>query len=288
VATFSFLSLTTAAAGYTLQVSASGLGAGVTSAITVTPAAPSQVAISEEPPASVAAGSGFGLQAAIEDSYGNVETSAANTVSVALAANPTGATLGGTLSVTTNQGVAAFSGLTLTTAASGYTLQASSSGLSSSTTSAVTVAPAAATQLVITQQPPASVTVNAGFGLQATIEDAYGNVETSASNTVKVALDNNPAGAKLGGTVSVKASKGVATFSGLTLNKAGSGYTLQVSSSGLSSATTSPITATKADAITLPSATAETTAPDPLLAPLVLDSPEFLDSLGLKKHGRRT
>ena len=93
---------------------------------------------------------------------------------------------------------------------------------------------------MITQQPPASVVVNAGFGLIAAIEDAYGNVETSASSTVKVALDNNPAGAKLGGTLSVKASKGVATFSGLTLNKVGTGYTLQLTSSGLTARSRAP------------------------------------------------
>ena len=47
------------------------------------------------------------------------------------------------------------------------------------------------------------------------------------------------------------ASQGVATFSGLTLTKAASGYTLQVSSSGLSGATSSAITvATKASVIT--------------------------------------
>ena len=139
--------------------------------------------------------------------------------------------------MTASNGVATFSGLTLTTAASGYTLGVSSSGLSGATSSTLTVTPAAATQVVITQQPPASVVVNSGFGLLASVEDAYGNVVTSATNTVKVALANNPGGAKLGGTVSVKASNGVATFSGLTLNKVGTGYTLQVTSSGLSSAT---------------------------------------------------
>jgi len=288
VATFSGLTLTTAGSGYTLEVSASGLGAGVTSAVTVTPAAATQVAITEEPPASVTAGSGFGLQASIEDPYGNVETSASNTVSVALATSPTGATLGGTLSVTASQGVATFSRLTLTTAASGYTLGVSSSGLSGATSSAITVTPAAATQVVITQQQPASVVVNAGFGLQASVEDAYGNVVTSASNTVKVALENNPTGAKLGGTLSEKASHGVATFSGLTLNKAGSGYTLEVSSSGLTSAITSAITVTNTAAIVLASATAPANAPDPLLAPLVLDSPDLWDGLGLKKRARPT
>ena len=125
------------------------------------------------------AGSGFGLQAAIEDIYGNVVTTATGTVTVALANNPGGATLGGSLTVTASQGLATFSGLTLTTAATGYTLAVSSSGLSGATSSAITVTPAAATQLVISQQPPASVVVNSPFGLQATIEDAYGNVVTS-------------------------------------------------------------------------------------------------------------
>ncbi len=144
--------------------------------------------------------------------------------------------------------------------------------------------PAAATQEVITQQPPASVVVNTGFGLQASVEDAYGNVVTSASNTVKLALANNPTGAKLGGTLSVKASKGVATFSGLTLNKVGTGYTLALSSSGLTGATSSPITVTSTGADIVLSAPRGTGAPNSLLAPLVLDSPDFLDSLGLKKR----
>ena len=194
VATFSGLSLNKAASGYTLEVSASGIASAITTAITVTPAAPSQVAITVEPPASVTAGSGFGLQASIEDPYGNVVTTATNTLNVSLANAPTGATLGGTLSVAASNGVAVFSGLTLTKAASGYTLEASSSGLSGATSSAITVTAAAAKQLVITQQPLTSVTVNSGFGLQATVEDAYGNVETSASNTVTVRSTTIPAG----------------------------------------------------------------------------------------------
>ena len=75
-------------------------------------------------------------------------------MTVALANNPGGATLGGTLTVTASGGVATFSGLTLTKAASGYTLVATSSGLGEGVTNAITVTPASATQLVITQQPP--------------------------------------------------------------------------------------------------------------------------------------
>ena len=284
VATFSGLTLTTAGSNYTLVVSSSGLSEAVTSSITVTPLAASEVGFTQQPPGSVTAGSGFGLQAAIEDIYGNVVTSATGTVSVALANNPGGATLGGSLTVTASQGLATFSGLTLTTAATGYTLAASSSGLSGATSSAITVTPAAATQLVISQQPPASVVVNSPFGLQATIEDAYGNVVTSAGNTVKVALANNPAGAKLGGTLSVKASQGVAKFSGLTLNKVGTGYTLQLSSSGLTGAVTNAITVTKTASIVAPARSAATGSLDSLLMPLALESVDLPGSLVLKKR----
>ena len=226
-------------------MSGGGPGPVVTNKVAVTPAAPSQLVITSQPPASVTAGSGFGLDAAIEDVYGNVVTTATNAVTVALASNPGGSSLGGTTSATPTLGVAYFSGLTLTKAASGYTLQASSSGLTAATSGAVNVTPAAAAKVAITEQPPATVAVNGSFGLTATIEDAYGNVVTSASNTVKVALSNNPTGAKLGGTLSEKASNGMATFSGLTINKVGSGYTLQLTSSGLSSAVTNAFNVTK-------------------------------------------
>ena len=286
VANFSGLTITTAASGYTLLVSSSGLSETVTTAITVTPLAASQVGITQQPPSSVIAGSGFGLQAAIEDQYGNVITGATNSVTVALANNPGGATLGGTLTVTASQGVANFSGLTLTKAATGYTLAVSSSGLSGSTSSAITVTPASATQLVITQQPPASVVVNSAFGLKVAVEDTYGNVVTSASNTVKVAFANNPTGAKLGGTLSVKANQGVASLSGLTINKVGTGYTLQLSSSGMTNAVTNPINVTKTATPTVLSATTGDGALDPSLEALVLDSQGFVDGLGLKKRLR--
>ena len=55
-------------------------------------------------------------------------------------------------------------------------------------------------------------------------------------------LANNPGGATLGGTLSVTASQGVASFAGLTLTGAAAGYTLLISSSGLSGATTGSIT----------------------------------------------
>jgi streptogramin lyase len=216
-----------------------------TSSVGVATLSTSQLVVTTQPPASVTAGSGFGLTVTAEDSSGNPIISFNGTVTVALASNPGGATLGGTLTATASNGVATFSGLTMTTAASGYTLSVSGGGLGEGVTNTITVTPAAATQLVITTQPPATVKVNSNFGLQASIEDQHGNVVTTASNSVSVAFANNPTGATLSGTLSVAASAGVATFSGLKINKTGSGYTLKVTSSGLSSAVTNAINVTR-------------------------------------------
>ena len=96
----------------------------------------------------------------------------------------------------------------------------------------VTLDQTSSTHLVITQQPPASMTAGSGFGLTVQAEDSSGNPVTSFNGTVTVGLASNPGGTTLGGTVTVAASGGVATFSGLTLTKAASGYTLYVSGSG--------------------------------------------------------
>ena len=78
-----------------------------------------------------------------------------------------------------------------------------------------------------------------------TAEDASGNVASSFTGTVTLALANNPGAAALGGTVTATAVNGVATFSGLTLNKAGTGDTIQATSTGLPAATTQAFNVTR-------------------------------------------
>ncbi len=198
--------------------------------------------VTAQPPSGVIAGSGFGLTVAAEDSSGHVDTSFNGTVTVALANNRDEATLGGTLTVTATNGVATFTGLTLDKVGVGYTLRVSGNGPSGATTSAVAVTPAAATHLEVTSQP-VSVGVGIGFGLVVTAEDSFGNRAASYDGTVAVALANNPVGATLGGTLTATATDGVATFAGLTLDKTGAGYALQVSSDGLTAAMTGAFSA---------------------------------------------
>jgi hypothetical protein len=194
--------------------------------------------VTTQPPASVTAGSPFGLTVTAEDSSGTVDTSFSGTVTVTLFNNPGGATLGGTLSVMAQSGVATFSDLTLDKVGTGYTLLVSGDGVASASTDPFDVTAAEATQLVVTTQPPIGVVVGSQFGLVVSAEDPFNNVDPNFGGSVAVALLNNAGGATLGGTLSAMAQSGVATFSDLTLDQLGIGYTLQVTSSGLTSAAT--------------------------------------------------
>jgi hypothetical protein len=89
--------------------------------------------------------------------------------------------------------------------------------------------------VVITSPPPGSVAVNAAFGLTAAVETSQHEVVTSFNGDITIVLATNPGGAVLGGPVTVRASNGVAVFSGLSLNKAGNGYQLKATSGGTSS-----------------------------------------------------
>ena len=104
-----------------------------------------------------------------------MQTGYSGTVSVALGTGPSGAGLGGTLSVSVVAGVATFSDLHLNTAAGAYTLAISSPNLPTATTGSFAVVPAAPSQLVILTPPPASITDGQDFGMMVAVEDAFGS-----------------------------------------------------------------------------------------------------------------
>src|SRR6266699_5271790 len=104
-----------------------------------------------------------------------------------------------------------------------------------------------ATKLAFTVQPGAAAAGTAiAPALQVAIQDASGNTVTRAMTSVTVALGANPSGASLFGTVTVAAVNGVATFSTLSVNDVGTGYTLTASASGLTGATSASFNITAA------------------------------------------
>jgi hypothetical protein len=91
------------------------------------------------------------VQVEIRDQFGAPLSTATNTVSMAIGSNPAGGTLAGTTSVAAVNGVATFSNLGIDRPGTGYTLAASSTGLTGATSSGfdITAAPSI-TQTLLT------------------------------------------------------------------------------------------------------------------------------------------
>ena len=73
--------------------------------------------------------------------------------------------------------------------------------------------------------------------VQVTAKDAQNNTATGFTGTVTVAIGTNPAGGNLSGTKTIIAVGGVATFSDLSINRNGTGYTLTAKATGLPTST---------------------------------------------------
>ncbi len=94
-----------------------------------------------------------------------------------------------------------------------------------------------ATQLAFTVEPTTIVASSIMPALQVAIQGALGNLVAGATNAVTVAIGTNPGGGTLSGTTKVNAVAGVASFTDLTIDQMGTGYTLVATSGSLSSAT---------------------------------------------------
>jgi len=100
-----------------------------------------------------------------------------------------------------------------------------------------------ATQLSLQTPPPSPVVQGTGFGLVVVAELQNGSVDSSFDGNVSVALAPGST-TTLGGTTTVTAKNGIATFSGLTLGASSSPVSLLVTSTGLTGTATSSISVT--------------------------------------------
>ncbi len=242
VATFTGLGVDSAGTGYELIVTSPALVPDTSAAFTVSVGAMAQLVITTAPPATVTAGSAFGLAATARDAVGNTVTGFTGPVTIGLVpgTGTAGAALGGTTTVNAVAGVATFSGLTLDSAGTGYLLEVQTAGVPPDTTAAIAVAAGPASVLVVTTEPPTTAPAGQSFGLVVVARDAVGNVATGFTGAVSAALvaGTGTAGAALTGTTSVGAAAGVATFTNLVVDSAGTGYRLGLTGAGLTPDTT--------------------------------------------------
>jgi hypothetical protein len=236
VATFSTLTITKVGT-YTLKATDGTLAAATSASFKIIAGAATKLALATGPAATTVAGKAISpaVVVDVEDAFGNIVTTNTSTVKMAIATGPSGATLTGTVSVAAKAGVATFSNLLLTKAGS-YTIKATDAALTAVTSSTFKVVAAAAKKLVFTT-PPKAGKVNAALSsIAVSVEDQFGNVVTTDKSKVTIAIASGPSGGALSGTLAVNAVNGVATFSGLKLNKAGT-YTLKVIDGVLTAAT---------------------------------------------------
>ena len=250
VATFSNLSLNKVAAGYTLVASTSGLTSATSTGFNITPGTATKVVIFTQPVSAVSTVTLAGVVAQIQDAAGNVVTGSSANVVIAFGNNAGSGTLSGTLTVPASSGVATFSTLSIDKAGTGYTLVATSAGLTSATSNAFNITAGAASKVAFAQGPSnAQSAASISPAITVQVQDASGNLVSSSTASVTIAIGNNAGpGGLLAGSATANASAGVATFSNLSIDKVGTGYTLTAASSGLTGATSGAFNITPAAA----------------------------------------
>jgi hypothetical protein len=168
----------------------------------------------------------------VQDQNGN-RVSATTPVTLAIASNPGGSTLTGAGPVNAVNGVATFTNLSLNHVGANYTLTATApGGFAAATSVGFTIAAAEPDHLELSL--PGSAAAGATITpAQVTVRDAFGNVAVSPSVSITMAIQNNPTAGTLSGTKTVATVNGVATFTNLSIDKAGNGYTLRATGGGM-------------------------------------------------------
>src|SRR5262249_15928781 len=202
-------------------------------------AAADHLSFSQQPTSTVA---GVAISPAVTvqvlDQFNNLVITDTSNVTVAIGTNAGGGTLSGTLTVAAVGGVATFSNLSIDKVGTGYKLAASDGSLGGATSTGFNITPAAADHLGFGVQPTTTV---AGVAISPAVTvrvlDQFDNLVTSATSNVTVAIGTNAGGGTLSGTLTLAAAGGVATFSNLSIDKTGTGYTLTAADGSLGAAT---------------------------------------------------
>lgn len=240
VATFSDLSLDRSASGYQLVATARRATSDPSDAFDIVAAPPASVAIESGDGQTAEANTAVPLDPTVlvSDAWGNPVPG------IEVAFRPTGSgTVPATADTTDTAGLAT-TAWTLGTAAGSESdsLWAVVAGVDS-VVFVATASAGAPAQLTFVVQPSA-VDENATITppVDVAITDALGNVVTSATDAVTLAITagTGDPSATLSGTLTVNATNGVASFGDLSIDLPASDYSLEATASGLTSATSTP------------------------------------------------
>jgi hypothetical protein len=229
VATFGDLWLNIVGTGYTFLVSAGALTPMVSDPFDIIPGDPYGIVVTTHP-TDTAAGVAISpaVTADVLDEYGNLATQFNGLVNANLLGG-VGATLLGTTAVNAIAGVVTFADLAVDKVGTGYTLLITGSGLFAGVSTSFDVTVGAPAALAFVGQPSDVVSGAAiSPAVRVAVMDAYGNLVTTSTDAITLAISSGT----LGGTLTVNAVGGVASFADLTVDLAGT-YTLQATAGTL-------------------------------------------------------
>src|SRR6266704_2905790 len=255
VATFANLRLDKAASGYMLTAAAPELHPDTSTAFSVMPAPATVLAFTGAPSVTMQDSAMKPVQVTAYDSLGNTATNFAGSIQLRIGTDGSiskKATLSGAVAQAV-AGVATFPNLRIDSVGVGYTLTAafgSAAPVDTSVPFDITPGPPPPppppTHLGFTQQP--QTTTEAGATITPPVQvaafDASEHVVQGFTGTIGLALEPASNGGTLSGGTPINAVNGIATFPSLSVDKAGNGYTLRATASGLTDATSNSFAVT--------------------------------------------
>ncbi len=252
LAVFSNLTITGPAGTYTLQFSSGALTPVSSPPINLGAGTGSRLRLDAAPSPNATNGIPFTAQPVVQlVDVGN--NPVASVVPITVTATGPGAILGGTTSLsTTAAGRATFTDLRLTGTVGSYQLTFTSPGVTGVTSGTITLAPGAATQMLLTTAPTASPQSGVPFPTQPVVRlaDLTGNLVAQAG--VVVAAARTSGTATLSGTLTATTdATGTATWTDLRLTGTAGPHVLTFSAPGLTSVSTGTLTLTAGPATTL-------------------------------------
>ncbi|MEA2608724.1 MAG: trimeric autotransporter adhesin, partial [Chloroflexota bacterium] len=198
-------------------------------------------------PSSEVSGQAMNVTLQAQDSSNNVDTNFTGTVNFSSSDGSASVSPGTPYTFTNgDNGTKTFSVTLRSFGTQSYTF--ASSGLSS----AIRTITVSASRVVFTVAPGGGAT-GAAWPTQPDVEirDETGARVTTSSASISLAIGSNPSGGVLSGCSNLTASAGLVNVAGCKIDKAGNGYTLVASSSGLISATSGAFNITSGTATKL-------------------------------------
>jgi len=234
----------TAVGSKIVSATVNGVAISQTDTVTVTPGGAAALVFTVQPTntaaaATINAGSG-GVVVTAHDSFANTASGFSGTVTVAIAANPAGGTLSGTLSQMAVAGVATFSDLRIDLNGTGYTLHVTSGSMTSTPSATFNITGGAATGSVVVAAGDAQTGL-VGFALNVApavrVRDAANAPVANAQVTFAVASG----GGGVAGADATTDGNGIATVGSWTVQLGTNTLTATVAGPGI---TGNPVTFT--------------------------------------------